>query len=261
MLKRKAAEGGVETTTASKHRKVIDELADELVCVITQELPVDPVTAEDGRIYERTALEEWFAAQEARGHPIKSPVTNEAMGKRLFPAVQIRNNIKSMVKSGAISGAKADAWKRRMEDEMKVEAKRAKAEAGDVDAMVILGGWYLRGERGLVKDVKQAFAWNLKAADLGHVGGLHNCGVAYMKGEGVSKDEPQALVYLGQAAALGSQTAMYSLGYAHRSSMAGLKPDHEQIAKWYRRMPSATFKDCECLLRDKASKWLAENAP
>ena len=123
MLKRKAAEGGVETTTASKHRKVIDELADELVCVITQELPVDPVTAEDGRIYERTALEEWFAAQEARGHPIKSPVTNEAMGKRLFPAVQIRNNIKSMVKSGAISGAKADAWKRRMEDEMKVEAK------------------------------------------------------------------------------------------------------------------------------------------
>ena len=52
--------------------------------------------------------------------------------------------------------------------------------------MVILGGWYLRGERGLVKDLKQAFAWNLKAADLGSALGLNNVGVMYMQGLGVS---------------------------------------------------------------------------
>ena len=42
----------------------------------------DPVTAEDDRCYERFAIEEWFEK-----HPqpqVKSPVTNELMGKRLF---------------------------------------------------------------------------------------------------------------------------------------------------------------------------------
>ena len=40
------------------------------------------------------------------------------MGKRLLSALQVRNTIKRMVQSGAISGAKADAWKTRMEEEM-----------------------------------------------------------------------------------------------------------------------------------------------
>jgi hypothetical protein len=37
------------------HRR---DVADEYVCPITAELPIDPVTAEDGRCYERCAIEE-----------------------------------------------------------------------------------------------------------------------------------------------------------------------------------------------------------
>ena len=94
---------------------------DELVCPITQELPVDPVTAEDGRVYERQAMEEWLRSK--AGQEVRSPVTNEPMGTKLFPAVQVRNTIKGMVKSGAISGDKAEAWKERIEKE-KVAAVR-----------------------------------------------------------------------------------------------------------------------------------------
>ena len=36
---------------------------EEYVCPITAELPVDPVNAEDGRFYERHAIEEWFSRQ------------------------------------------------------------------------------------------------------------------------------------------------------------------------------------------------------
>ena len=63
--------------------------------------------AQDGRIYEKAAIEDWFAKKQ--GQPIKSPVTNEPMGRTLIASTQARNAIRNMVESGALSGAKADA--------------------------------------------------------------------------------------------------------------------------------------------------------
>jgi hypothetical protein len=52
----------------------------ELVCPITQELLRDPVAAEDGHTYERTAILRWFAT----GHT-RSPVLNSLLsGRRLI---------------------------------------------------------------------------------------------------------------------------------------------------------------------------------
>ena len=61
---------------------------------------------------------------------MKSPVTNELMGKKLLTALQVRNNIKSMVESGALSGEKAEAWKKGTEEaaaRKEEEAARKKA--------------------------------------------------------------------------------------------------------------------------------------
>ena len=55
----------------------------KLLCPITFSLPVDPVIAEDGNVYERSAIEEWLKQQH------KSPVTNLKMGTRLLPALQV----------------------------------------------------------------------------------------------------------------------------------------------------------------------------
>ena len=41
-------------------RESINDIAKEFICPITQELPVDPVIAKDGKIYERDAILEWF---------------------------------------------------------------------------------------------------------------------------------------------------------------------------------------------------------
>ena len=141
-MPKRAAEGDA-TQQAKKFRQAIDEMAEEFVCPITQELPVDPVTAEDGHVYERSAIEDWLKRTEAT--QVKSPVTNELMGKKLLTALQVRNTIKSMVQSGAISGEKADSWnkemaarKKAMEEEearkkaVEEEKRRVKAEAAEI---------------------------------------------------------------------------------------------------------------------------------
>ena len=53
--KRAAEESQEETQASKRYRQAIDDVAEEYVCPITAELPVDPVTAEDGRCYERHA--------------------------------------------------------------------------------------------------------------------------------------------------------------------------------------------------------------
>ena len=134
---------------AKKLRKSINDVAADLVCPITQELPFDPVMAEDGKIYERNAILEWFATKPA---PITSPSTNARMGTRIIPAIQTKNTISTLIKSGAIEGEVAEAWRKKLAVEKEVKECRAKAEGGDGEAMWTLGGWYQSGNHGLAKD-------------------------------------------------------------------------------------------------------------
>ena len=94
--------------------KADDRLRMELLCPITQELPTDPVTACDGRVYERSAIAKWFAEQKASGPRPRSiatsPMTGEIMTTKLMPAVQVRNMISLLVENKQIVGEHADAW-------------------------------------------------------------------------------------------------------------------------------------------------------
>lgn len=111
---------GALSCTEQRYKSVIEESAAEFVCPIMHELPMDPVMAEDGHVYERKAIEEWFACGNG-----KSPVTNSAMGSRVLPAVQVKNMIVSMVKSGVLSGKTVDEWQQRLNDEGQVGSGRA----------------------------------------------------------------------------------------------------------------------------------------
>lgn len=72
-----------------KRKRVTDDAMtttiEELVCPITQCVPLDPVTAEDGRIYDRNAIRTWLARRRT------SPHTNLDMGPRVFPAPHVKN--------------------------------------------------------------------------------------------------------------------------------------------------------------------------
>ena len=241
-----------------RYRQAIDDVAEEYVCPITAELPVDPVNAEDGRVYERHAIEEWFARQD--DDELRSPVTNEPMGKRLFPAVQVRNSLKRLVESGAISGSKADAWKKAVAEEAEVAALRARAEGGDAEAMRRLGFAYRDGKRGLQKDAAQAFLWLKRAADLRDARALTACGVLYLHGTGVEQGISRGCTMLGLAAALGSEHACGILALANAEGCHGFEQNPEEATRWYREMRKCSCDDSVDMLRAKAAAWLRAHA-
>ena len=160
---RKRAAPPAETEAAKKIKSAVDSMADEWVCPITTELPLDPVMAEDGQVYERSAIEQLIRVQ---GEALKSPMTNLPMGPRLTATVQARNTIEKMVRSGAIAGDKAQRWMERLSEEEEVKEMVKKAEGGDVEAMHDLGHWYYMGQKGLTEDLVASARWYKQGADL-----------------------------------------------------------------------------------------------
>ena len=246
-----------ETQACKRYRQAIDEVAEEYVCPITAELPIDPVTAEDGRCYERCAIEAWFVRQPQA--QVKSPVTNEPMGKRLLPAVQVRNTLKRLVESGAISGSKADAWKAAMAEEAEVAAFRVQAEGGDARAMRKLGSSYRKGTRGLKKDATQSFMWFKRAADLKEVHALTACGTAYLNGEGVGQSISRGLSMISVAAGMGSEHASGILGRANAEGRHGFDKNPQEATRWYREMQNCACRDSTEAIRERAASWLREH--
>ena len=78
---------------------------ESLNCPITAALPVVPVLAEDGRIYERAAIERWLSKK------AKSPLTNAPMGKHLADASgTTRPLVLSAIENGVVDDESAAAW-------------------------------------------------------------------------------------------------------------------------------------------------------
>ena len=256
--RKRKAEPATEPATehANKFKKLealVDDSASEFLCPITQELPLDPVTAEDGRVYERSAIEEWLERNN------KSPHTNEPMGNRLFPALQVKNMIKAMVKSGAISADKCAAWTQKLEKEKQVEGLRQRAEAGDCLAMTQLAYMYKVGDD-VKEDLVAAFQWAKRAADLDDAYGLTLVAHAHLDGEGTTKDIITGFMELGQAAALGSEHACYMLAVAYHNGKYGLQKDSSQFAHWAAKMRrNAGNGKCSCndSMRDQVARYVA----
>ena len=76
-------------TTATAISNTMDP-AEDLICPISYDVFNDPVTAEDGHVYERRAIEEWYA----RGHRT-SPMTNLPCGTKLTPNVRIEGRARA----------------------------------------------------------------------------------------------------------------------------------------------------------------------
>lgn len=209
----------------------VDSIAENCVCPITAELPLDPVTAEDGRVYERSAIQRWL--EEGRH---TSPVTNLAMGTRLMPAFHIRSTIEKLVWTGAITGDKADQWRERLENEQAVALWRQRADAGDASAMVLLGTWYHCGQMGLDKSHEKGFRWCKRAADLGSVCGQASAGLCLVGGKGVEANIAQGICLVSAAAAAGAEFAANWLGEWHEHGMYGLPRDLEQARYWFSKV-------------------------
>mmetsp|Transcript_4399 Transcript_4399/g.9925 ORF Transcript_4399/g.9925 Transcript_4399/m.9925 type:complete len:290 (-) Transcript_4399:370-1239(-) len=209
--------------------------ARHLVCAITRELPIDPVTAEDGFIYEEREISEWIRKKQADEDTVTSPTTNAEMGTKLLPAVQVRNNIRDLVENGIIDGELAEHWKEAMDAKEKVEKTKKKAEDGDVDAICNLALWYWDGSFGLVKNIKEAYKWYKQAADLKDTGAMAMAAWYFVNGVGVEKNIGQGIALTMSAAERGSDVACYNLAVRYLNGRDGLPEDKKEAIYWYKR--------------------------
>jgi len=234
----------------SRHKSAVDEAFAELLCPITQSLPVDPVMAEDGKVYERDAIEKWLESHQ------RSPLTNVAMGTKLLPALQTKNMIRAMVKSGALTGEKVDAWKEKLAEEEEVAEMRRRAEAGDGVAMFNLGNWYRTGQKGLAKDDAKAFEWFSKSHEAGDAGGTGELGWCYLQGRGVEKCPMRGATLLTEGALRGSKLACYFLGRYYANGAYGFPKDLKLARRYYSMVATASTKDLAPDDIEMAATWV-----
>jgi len=240
--KRAAASPPAAATAAEakKYKSAMDSMADEWVCPITAELPIDPVMAEDGKVYERAAIEEHIRVNR---DSLRSPITNEAMGKRLIASSQARNTIEKLVRSGAITGDKAERWLERLSDEELVKTTTRRAEGGDANAMHDLSWWYADGAHGLAEDATASHRWAKKGADAGDASCMAFAGEGLVLGVGADKNATLGAVLTTKAAMLGSAFAACCLGSWFYHGLHGLPKDRAEAKYWYGKVATASEKD------------------
>ena len=244
-----------EPSPREKKQKVaLADIAKEFICPITQELPFDPVIAKDGKIYERTAILEWFRKKDGDA---TSPSTGKVIDTELVPAVQVRNTIESLIKSGAIEGEAAEAWREKLEQEKEVKEIRALAEGGDGYSMWRLGVRYRQGVLGLAENAEQARAWYKRSAAVRHPMGMAAFGEALLHGIGGSTDTSLGLVLVTEAAATnGSDFAAYTLGKAFFYGNFGLTKDPVRARFWLKKVLDG---ECSCHHLSDETKALAKD--
>ena len=238
---------------ANQMRESIKGVAAEYVCPLTLELPVDPVMAKDGRIYERSHILAWLSRNAT------SPVTREPMGTELTPVPPIRNSIEKLVSSGAIEGDIAEAWQKasakKRADETKVKETREKAEGGDGDAMYCLGMCYRSGRGGLAQDAVQSRAWFERSAAARDPRGLAALGECLLRGIGGPQNYAFGLVNVTAAAELGSDYGAYLLGQVFFIGKYDLPKDPVRARYWFKKVA-----DGECEFKGLSDQGLADAA-
>lgn len=239
--------------------KAILDFVEDWTCPITYALLFDPVEAEDGRLYERAAIEEYMERKANDGMVVKSPVTNEEMGKRLVPATHVKAAITKLVESGQVDAETTATWKQARMHLAQVNALRAKAEAGDAHAMGRLGFSYRDGTRGLAKNPREAFKWFKRAADLRDPPAATSCGVAYINGSGVERNHTRGICMITIAATLGSEHACSVLGWANECGHHGFDKNPSEATRWYREMQKCACRDSVDVYRERATAWLLEH--
>ena len=119
-------------------------------------------------------------------------------------------------------------------DQKPIEEVKAKAEAGDAESEMELGRRYNKGE-GVVKDQVEAVKWIRKAAEQNLAAAQYNLGVCYGRGDGcrdaVAEDDVEAAKWYRKAAEQNYAAAQYNLGVCYDRG-DGVAEDWVEAYKW-----------------------------
>jgi TPR repeat protein len=105
------------------------------------------------------------------------------------------------------------------------------AKQGNADAQFHAGLIYANGQ-GITKDDKQAVDWFAKAAEQGHIEAQTKLGFMYATGKGVAQNYNSAVYWCYKAAEQGDGIAQYNLGLMYAKGQ-GVAQDNSLAVSWY----------------------------
>ena len=119
----------------------------------------------------------------------------------------------------------------------------ARAEGGDVAAMLTLGSWHECGEHGLREDPATAYRWFKKGADLDDPSCLADAGLSLVVGLGTERNVVLGTSMVSMAAAWGSKRAAFNLGQWFHYGNHGIPFDMERARHWYQKVETNKVDD------------------
>jgi len=164
----------------------------------------------------------WYLKAAEQGHVDAAWNASVSYGRGLAGEKDQEKFLKYMTK--ASTPARGQAHRASLHAKDTVEQARAywetAAAAGDADSMVQFGHYYANfgGWTGPA-DHQKAFQWFLKAAEKGHLDGIHNVGLCYDRGRGVPKDPRRAQEWYESAARRGHGLAWLMMGFTFRDGV------------------------------------------
>ncbi|KAF8112387.1 hypothetical protein N665_0064s0022 [Sinapis alba] len=85
---------GSESDDSSHFERGVDHIYEAFICSLTKEVMHDPVTLENGRTFEREAIEKWFKECSDSGKPPSCPLTSQELSSSdVSPSIALRNTI------------------------------------------------------------------------------------------------------------------------------------------------------------------------
>ena len=125
----------------------------------------------------------------------------------------------------------------------------ARRPTGRPAAQASLGVMYRNGQ-GIPKDDAQAVFWFQKAADQGLATAQGYLGYMYLEGGGVKHDDAAGAAWMLKAAQQGVPWAQYSIGFLYDNAR-GLPHDAETALEWYRKAADNGNSDAKLLLQGR----------
>tara|TARA_B100001540_G_scaffold268197_1_gene250180 strand:+ start:892 stop:1647 length:756 start_codon:yes stop_codon:yes gene_type:complete len=227
----------MEVSPAKRRRIDVEEAGDvaHFTCPITLAFPVDPVIAEDGHTYDRSAITRWISMKQS------SPMTGLPMQDRLVASAQIKSWTRILVQRGVGRPDQRQAVEKCLQDEELVSKVRSQAEAGSASAMRQMGFTYQRGKYGVSQNYSTARHWFERAAYKNDVQGMALYGSYLLEGKGGPVDSLHGILFTSIAAHK-VDLAAYELGWLWTLGTHGVTKDEELGRYWLRLATSGKLE-------------------
>lgn len=248
----------MSSTRNGKRKRTETMEARRITCPITLDLPINPVMACDGYVYEHSAITEHFRRNTSNGKA-KSPMTNEMMDVTLIPSPQMADMIQAMIEFGHIEQEFANVWIAGRKIKQDVDEVIRKASNGDSDAQVKLVYYHRYGFPKEVYSTNHEIAHDMliSASDQDHPSALaSHAAFLFDGGDDCKKDPIHAAFLLGKAVAYGSEHACYMMGWFYENGYQRFCKNPKLAHAYYKRMVSCKYKDTTEIYRKQANEFV-----